>query len=88
VVTGGISTRWGGHTRVVVSEHSNDVEVVHAGAVLHLTVTTYRPVAPFGSGAVVGLVSGTLDSDTSVAWQVISTAAIGPPSLWWKLFSA
>jgi serine-type D-Ala-D-Ala carboxypeptidase (penicillin-binding protein 5/6) len=88
VVTGGISTRWGGHTRVVVSVYGGDVKVVPAGAVLHLTVTTYRPVAPFGSGAVVGLVSGTLDSDTSIVWRVISTAAIDAPSLWWKLFSA
>jgi serine-type D-Ala-D-Ala carboxypeptidase (penicillin-binding protein 5/6) len=86
-VTGSISTRWGGHARAVVSGQSQ-VLVVRAGALLHLTVTAYRPVAPFGSGDVVGLVTGALDSHTTVVWRILSGAAIDAPSLWWRLFSA
>ncbi len=52
-VTGSIATRWGGHSQVLVARESQ-VVVVRAGALLHLTVTAYRPMAPFGSGDVVG----------------------------------
>jgi serine-type D-Ala-D-Ala carboxypeptidase (penicillin-binding protein 5/6) len=87
-VTGMISTRWGAQTRVAVSESPPDNQVVRAGAVLHLTVVTLQPVAPFGAGATVGSVAGALKSETVVTWRVVSTGAIAGPSLWWKLFSA
>jgi serine-type D-Ala-D-Ala carboxypeptidase (penicillin-binding protein 5/6) len=87
-VTGSIATRWGSRARVVLSEQSGDVEVVRSGAVLHLTVTTLRPVAPFGSGVVVGRVTCALNATTTVTWRVVSSSAIAGPSLWWKLFSA
>jgi serine-type D-Ala-D-Ala carboxypeptidase (penicillin-binding protein 5/6) len=87
-VTGIISTKWGSQARVAVSESPPDIQVVRAGAVLHLTVGTLQPVAPFGEGATVGRVAGALKSDTVVTWRVVSTGAIAGPSLWWKLFSA
>jgi len=62
--------------------------VVHPGAVLHLTVTALRPVAPIRSGAMVGLVTVALNADTTVTWRVVSSGAIAGPSLWWRLFSA
>jgi D-alanyl-D-alanine carboxypeptidase (penicillin-binding protein 5/6) len=86
-VSGIISTRWGGHARVVLSEQRPDIRVVRAGATLRLTVTTLQPVAPFGSGVMVGRVDGTLNTDTLVTWPVVSSGAIAGPSLWWKLFS-
>jgi D-alanyl-D-alanine carboxypeptidase (penicillin-binding protein 5/6) len=87
-VTGIVSTRWGTHARVAVSERPPDVQVVRAGAVLHLAVATLQPVAPFAAGAMVGRVAGAWNSDTVVTWRVVSTGAVAGPSLWWKLFSA
>jgi serine-type D-Ala-D-Ala carboxypeptidase (penicillin-binding protein 5/6) len=87
-VTGIISTKWGSQARVAVFESPPDIQVVRAGAVLHLTVGTLQPVAPFGAGATVGRVAGALKSDTVVTWRVVTTGAIAGPSLWWKLFSA
>jgi serine-type D-Ala-D-Ala carboxypeptidase (penicillin-binding protein 5/6) len=87
-VTGRISTRWGSGARAVLSEPSKDVKVVRAGAVLHLTVTTLQPAAPFGSGVTVGRVTGVLNADSTVTWRIVSSAAIAGPSLWWKLFAA
>jgi serine-type D-Ala-D-Ala carboxypeptidase (penicillin-binding protein 5/6) len=87
-VTGIISTKWGSQAGVAVFESPPDIQVVRAGAVLHLTVGTLQPVAPFGAGATVGRVAGALKSDTVVTWRVVTTGAIAGPSLWWKLFSA
>jgi len=87
-VTGSISTPWGSRARVALAAHGSDVEVVRAGAVLHLNVTTLHPVAPLGSGVTVGRVTGMLNARTTITWQVVSAAAIAGPSVWWKLFSA
>jgi len=87
-VTGGIATPWGSRAGIAVSGQGSTVEVVRAGAVLRLTVTTLHPAAPFGSRMTVGRVTGVLNARTSVTWQVVSAAAIAGPSLWWKLFSA
>jgi hypothetical protein len=87
-VSGIISTRWGSHARVVVSEQPSDIRVVRAGAILRLTVAALQPVAPFGSGAIVGRVTGALNMHTIVTWRVLSSGAIAGPSLGWKLFSA
>lgn len=87
-VTGSVATRWGSRARVALSAQPGDLEVVHPGAALHLTVTTLGPVAPIRSGAMVGLVTVALNGDTTVTWRVVSSGAIAGPSLWWRLFSA
>jgi D-alanyl-D-alanine carboxypeptidase (penicillin-binding protein 5/6) len=87
-VSGGIATAWGGRAGIAVSGPGKAVEVVRAGAVLRLTVSTLHPAAPFGSRVMVGQVTGVLNARTSVTWRVVSAAAIVGPSLWWKLFSA
>jgi D-alanyl-D-alanine carboxypeptidase (penicillin-binding protein 5/6) len=87
-VNGAVSTRWGSHARVAVSETDSHIQVVRAGAVLHLTVATIQPLAPFAAGATVGRVAGALHSDPIFTWRVVSAGAIAGPSLWWKLFSA
>jgi D-alanyl-D-alanine carboxypeptidase (penicillin-binding protein 5/6) len=87
-VTGSVATAWGSRAGVTVVTRGSDIEVVRSGTVLHLFVTTLRPAAPFGSRVTVGRVTGVLNQDTSVTWQVVSAAAIAGPSLWWKLFSA
>jgi serine-type D-Ala-D-Ala carboxypeptidase (penicillin-binding protein 5/6) len=87
-VSGSVATRWGSRARVALAAQPGDLEVVHAGAVLHLTVTTLQPTAPIRSGAMVGRVNGALNGDTMVTWRVVSSGAIAGPSLWWRLFSA
>ncbi len=85
-VTGSVSTAWGDATPVVVAAHARDVALVRAGASLRLTlIRVTPPVAPIGSGVTLARLTGVVDANTSVTWQIVSQDAVPGPSLWWKL---
>jgi D-alanyl-D-alanine carboxypeptidase (penicillin-binding protein 5/6) len=86
-VSGSISTRWGSRAFVSLATHATDVVLLRAGAVLRIHVTVLSPRVPIAAGATVGEVTGILDADTSITWNVVGTSAIPAPSPWWKLFS-
>jgi serine-type D-Ala-D-Ala carboxypeptidase (penicillin-binding protein 5/6) len=86
-VAGSVSTRWGGNASVMLAGHAPDFVFVRAGALLRLHVTALAPRAPIASGSTVAVITGVLTTGASITWNVVSTAAIAAPSLWWKLSS-
>jgi serine-type D-Ala-D-Ala carboxypeptidase (penicillin-binding protein 5/6) len=86
-ISGSISTRWGDSSSVTLSEQASVYRFVHAGAALSFHVSVLRPGVPTAAGTTVAEVTGTLNQQTSIVWNVVSTSAIAGPSFWWKLFS-
>lgn len=86
-ISGSISTRWGDGSSVTLSEQASVYKFVHAGTALAFHVSVLRPAVPMAAGTRVAEVTGTLNQQTSIIWNVVSTSAIAGPSSWWKLFS-
>jgi D-alanyl-D-alanine carboxypeptidase (penicillin-binding protein 5/6) len=87
-ISGSISTRWGDSSSVTLSQQASDLQFIHAGAALRFHVSVLPSRVPIAAGTTVAEVTGTLNPQTSITWDVISTSAIAGPSSWWKLFSA
>lgn len=86
-ISGSISTRWGEHSSVTLSQPASVYQFVRAGALLRFHVSVLPSRFPIAAGTTVAEVTGTLNLQRSINWDVISTSAIAGPSPWWKLFS-
>jgi hypothetical protein len=72
---------------VTLSQPASVYQFVRAGALLRFHVSVLPSRVPIAAGTTVAEVTGTLNQQTSIMWNVISTSAIAGPSSWWKLFS-
>jgi serine-type D-Ala-D-Ala carboxypeptidase (penicillin-binding protein 5/6) len=86
--SGSVSTRWGPAARVVAGAARAGYAVLRRGSTFRLRTSVTQPATPLAAGATVGRVSGVDATGMMVSWPLRSTAALGGPSWWWKLFHA
>jgi D-alanyl-D-alanine carboxypeptidase (penicillin-binding protein 5/6) len=87
-ISGSISTRWGDSSSVTLSQPASVYQLVRAGALLRFHVSVVPSRVPIAAGTTVAEVTGTLNQQPSITWDVRNASAIAGPSSWWKLFSS
>jgi serine-type D-Ala-D-Ala carboxypeptidase (penicillin-binding protein 5/6) len=87
-ISGSISTRWGDSSSLTLSQPASVYQFVRAGALLRFHVSAVPSRVPIAAGTTVAEVTGTLNQQPSITWDVSNTSAIAGPSSWWRLFSS